>query len=360
MIPSDEKSTELLPPGYAEFLAALKTSIRAAQVRAALAVNQELVRLYWQIGREIAARQQSEGWGANVVNRLSRDLKAAFPKMSGFSPRNLNYMLDFARAWPDESILQQAVAKLPWGHNLRLLDKLSNQDTRLWYAEKAIEHGWSRTVLELQIETRLIERQGRAITNFSRTLPSPQSDLAIQTLKDPYTFDFLTLGEDAHERHLEQGLVAHIREFLLELGAGFSFVGSQYLLTVGDQDFFIDLLFYHLKLRCFVVIDLKMRAFEPEFAGKMNFYLSAVDDLLRHETDAPTLGIILCKTKNDVVAEYALRDMNKPIGVAAHLTAELTRSLPAALAGGLPTIAELEAEAEAVAFPEETEASASE
>lgn len=345
----------LLPPGYPEFLAALKTHIRSAQVQAAVAVNQELVRLYWLIGRDIEARQQSEGWGANVINRLARDLKAAFPEMAGFSPRNLRYMRDFARAWPDESIWQQPVAKLPWGHNLLLLAKLSNQDTRLWYAQQAIVHGWSRSVLEMQIQTRLIERQGQAITNFSRTLPLPQSDLAIQTLKDPYTFDFLTLGEDAQERQLEQGLLAHIREFLLELGAGFSFVGSQYPLTVGDQDFFLDLLFYHLKLRCYIVLDLKMRAFEPEFAGKMNFYLSAVDDLLRHETDAPSLGIILCKTKNDVIAEYALRDLNKPIGVAAHLTAELTRSLPETLASDLPTVAELEAQAKSVPFPEEDE-----
>lgn len=347
--------SDLLPSGYADFLTTLKAEIHAAQTHAAVAVNQELVHLYWRIGREIEARQQSEGWGANVINRLARDLKAAFPKMAGFSQRNLYYMRDFARAWPDEAILQQPVAKLPWGHNLRLLDKLTDPEARLWYARQAVVHGWSRAVLEMQIETRLIERQGQAVTNFARTLPAPQSDLAVQTLKDPYTFDFLTLGEDAHERHLEQGLVTHIREFLLELGAGFSFVGSQYPLTVGDQEFYLDLLFYHIKLRCFVVIDLKMRAFEPEFAGKMNFYLSAVDDLLRHETDAPTLGIILCKTKNDVVAEYALRDLNKPIGVAAHLTAQLTRSLPAALAEGLPTIAELEAEAQAVAFPDDVE-----
>lgn len=346
--------SDLLPPGYMEFLSGLKTRIRTAQVRAAVAVNQELVLLYWQIGRDLVSRQQSEGWGANVVNRLARDLKAAFPDMAGFSPRNLNYMLGFALAWPD-SILQQVVAKLPWGHNLRLLDKLSDRNSRLWYAERALEHGWSRAVLELQIESRLMERQGKAVTNFAYTLPSPQSDLAAQTLKDPYNFDFLTLGDDAHERHLERGLVTHIREFLLEMGAGFAFVGSQYPLVVGGQEFFLDLLFYHLKLRCFVVLDLKMRAFEPEFAGKMNFYLSAVDDLLRHAGDAPTLGIILCKTKNDAIAEYALRDMNKPIGVAAHWTAELTRSLPDTLAGDLPTIEELEAEAQAVAFPDDDE-----
>lgn len=344
---------EPVPSGYDDFLRDLKTRIRGAQVRAALAVNRELILLYWQIGRDILSRQQVEGWGAKVIERLARDLKAAFPEMQGFSRTNLLYMRSFAEAWPEEQIVQQVVGQIPWGHNVRLLDKLNDPEARLWYARTAIEQGWSRAVLELQIESRLRERQGKAITNFARTLPPPQSDLAQQTLKDPYTFDFLTLGDDAHERHLERGLLTHIREFLLEMGAGFTFVGSQYPLTVGGQEFFIDLLFYHLKLRCFVVLDLKMRAFEPEYAGKMNFYLSAVDDLLRQEGDAPTLGIILCKTKNDAVAEYALRHVASPIGVATHLTAELTRSLPETLADALPTIAELEAEAQLVPFPEE-------
>ena len=234
-----------------------------------------------------------------------------------------------------------------------LLDKVKDKATRLWYARAAWENGWSRSVLAHQIETKLCERQGKATTNFARTLPLPDSDLMQQTLKDPYIFDFLTLGDDAYERHLERGLVTHIREFLLEMGAGFAFLGSQYPLIVGDQEFFIDLLFYHIKLRRFVVIDLKMRAFEPEYAGKMNFYLSAVDDLLRHEGDAPTIGIILCKTKNEVVAEYSLRNVGSPIGVATHITAELTRSLPETLASELPTIAELEAEARMVPFPED-------
>jgi len=345
---------EPIPSDYPDFLSDIKQRIQAAQTRAALSLSREVVWLYWQVGSEIASRFAQHGWGAKIVDRLASDLKAAFPGVEGFSPRNLRYMRTFAEAYPDPAILQQLLQDLtlPWGHWVRLLDKVKDADRRTWYIRAAHEHGWSRAILEHQIESDLYGRQGQAVTNFARTLPPPQSDLARQVLKDPYNFDFLTLGDDAQERHLEQGLVAHIREFLLELGAGFSFVGSQYPLTVGDQDFVVDLLFYHLKLRCFVVVDLKMRAFEPEFAGKMNFYLSAVDDLLRHETDAPTVGIILCKTKNDVVAEYALRDLNKPIGVAAHLTA-LTRSLPDALASSLPTIAELEAEAQAVAFPED-------
>ncbi len=234
-----------------------------------------------------------------------------------------------------------------------IVEKVSDPTARLWYAQQTMEDGWSRAVLTHHIDTRLYERQDKAITNFERTLPSPQSDLAQQLLKDPYNFDFLTLGKDAHEKHLEAGLLELIREFLLELGQGFAFVGSQYPLQVGDSDFFIDLLFYHLKLRCFVVIDLKLRAFEPEFAGKMNFYLSAVDDLLRHEGDTPSIGVILCKTKDATVAEYALRGMNKLIGISAHLMAELTRSLPDNLKSDLPTIEELEAEANAVPFPKE-------
>ncbi len=343
---------ELIPSDYPDFLADIKRRIQAAQTQAALALSREVAWLYWQIGHEILDRQAQFGWGAKIVERLASDLKAAFPGVEGFSPRNLKYMRGFAAAYPESQLVQQLLhnSPLPWGHWVRLLDKVKDADQRLWYIRAAHEHGWSRAILEHQIESDLYRRQGQAVTNFTRTLPPPQSDLARQVLKDPYNFDFLTLGDDAQERHLELGLVTHIREFLLELGAGFSFVGSQYPLTVGGQDFFVDLLFYHLKLRCFVVVDLKMRAFEPEFAGKMNFYLSAVDDLLRHETDAPTVGIVLCKTKNDVVAEYALRDLNKPIGVAAHLTA-LTRSLPDALVGSLPTIAELEAQVQAVAFP---------
>ncbi|MGH9899816.1 MAG: PDDEXK nuclease domain-containing protein [Pyrinomonadaceae bacterium] len=327
--------------GYDELLSELKDRIRRAQVRAALAVNRELVLLYWQIGRDILERQQRQGWGAKVIERLSADLRRAFPEMKGFSPRNLKYMRAFAEAWPDEPFVQQVVAQIPWGHNIRILDHVKDTTEREWYVQKAKEHGWSRDILELHIETRLYHRQGKAVTNFARTLPPLQSDLAQQLLKDPYNFDFLTLGDEAHERDLERDLVAHIQAFLLELGVGFAFIGSQYHLEVGGEDFFLDLLFYHLRLRCFVVIDLKMKAFKPADAGQMNFYLSAVDDLLRHPDDQPSIGIILCRTQNKVIAEYALRDTHKPIGVSAF---QLTASLPELLKGSLPTIEELEAE----------------
>jgi predicted nuclease of restriction endonuclease-like (RecB) superfamily len=326
---------------YANLLASIKDRIQHAQVRAAVAVNRELVLLYWSIGREILSRQETEGWGGNVIPRLAKDLKASFPEMQGFSPRNLGYMKAFAEAWPEEPILQQAAAKLPWFHNCVLLDKVKAQRERVWYAEQAIQNGWSRNVLVIQIEGGLYRRQGKALTNFSQTLPPPQSDLAQQLLKDPYNFDFLTLSTEAHERDLEAGLLEHIRKFLLELGVGFAFVGSQHPLEVGGEDFKIDLLFYHLKLRCFVVIDLKMGSFKPEYAGKMNFYLSAVDDLLRHPTDERSIGLILCKTKNRVIAEYALRDTAKPMGIAEFRHLEV---LPEGLKGSLPTIQELESE----------------
>jgi predicted nuclease of restriction endonuclease-like (RecB) superfamily len=331
----------LTPDTYAQFLGDLKSRIRAAQLRASLAVNRELVLLYWQIGRDILDRQARESWGAKVVDRLAVDLKRAFPDMKGFSPRNLKYMRRFAEVWPQEEFVQQVAAQLPWFHNCVLLDKVAERDERVWYARAAIQHGWSRAVLVHQIESALHRRQGKAITNFDRALPAPQSDLAQEITKDPYNFDFLTLDKEAHERDLERGLLEHLRQFLLELGIGFAFVGSQYRLTVGNDEFFIDLLFYHLKLRAYVVVDLKMTAFEPEFAGKMNFYLSAVNDVLRHPDDQPSIGIILCKTRERFVAEYALRDINKPIGISEYRLAE---SLPEKLQGSLPTIEELENE----------------
>jgi len=331
----------LVPEGYAQFLADLKSRIRAAQLRASLAVNRELVLLYWQIGRDILDRQERERWGAKVIDRLAADLKGAFPEMKGFSPRNLKYMRAFAEAWPEEAFVQAVLAQITWYHNLAILEKLANPDERIWYAKATIQHGWSRNVLVHQIEAGRFRRQGKAVANFDRTLPAPQSDLAQDITKDPYNFDFLTLGDDAHERDLERGLLDHLRQFLLELGVGFAFVGSQYRLLVGNEEFYIDLLFYHLKLRAYVVVDLKMKAFEPEFAGKMNFYLSAVNDLLRHPDDQPSIGIILCKTRERFVAEYALRDINKPIGISEYRLAE---SLPEKLQGSLPTIEELEKE----------------
>jgi len=330
-----------IPAGYADFLASLKQRIQTAQLRASLAVNQELVLLYWGIGKDILARQQKDGWGTRVIERLSKDLRSEFPGMQGLSPRNLGYMKAFAEAWPDDSILQAALAKLTWYHNLTLLEKLKSPEERLWYAQQTLANGWSRNILVLQIESKLFQRQGKSITNFETALPAPQSDLAQQILKDPYNFDFLTLTSQAQERDLERGLLAHLRQFLIELGVGFAFVGSQFLLEVGGQDFKLDLLFYHLKLRSFVVIDLKMRDFIPEYAGKMNFYLSAVDDLLRHPGDNPSIGLILCKSKNGIVAEYALRGFAKPMGISEFKHLE---TLPDQFKGTLPTIEEIEAE----------------
>lgn len=327
------------PAGYAELLEDLKTRIRTAQIRAGLAANRELVLLYWEVGHSILDQQKTHGWGAKVVERLARDLRRAFPDMKGFSRANLLYMRAFAESYPDVSIVQQVVGQIPWGHNLILITKIKDPAIRLWYAQKTIVNGWSRAVLVHQIELCLHERHGKAITNFDRTLPAPQSELARQVLKDPYVFDFLNIGEEAKERDLEKALLEQIRAFLLELGVGFAFVGSQYYLEVGGEDFYIDLLFYHLHLRCFVVIELKIGEFQPEYAGKMNFYLSAVDDLLRHKDDHPSIGIILCKAKNKVIAEYALRDTRKPIGVSGY---KLTETLPKSLKGELPSIKELE------------------
>jgi predicted nuclease of restriction endonuclease-like (RecB) superfamily len=328
----------LPPDDYAILLAALKDRIRTARLRAALAVNRELILLYWSIGRDILARMSAEGWGAKVIERLAKDLRHDFPDMTGLSARNLSYMRAFAEAYPDQQIVQQVVAQLPWGHNLRLLDTLKDQTERLWYARQTVEHGWSRAVLVHQIESRLIHRQGKAITNFGQTLPKPQSDLARELMKDPYDFEFLALTEEVSERALQRGLLDHLRALILELGKGFAFVGSQYHLEVGGQDFYLDLLFYHLRLRCFVVIELKVDEFRSEYAGKMNFYLSAVDDLLRHPSDAPTIGMILCKGKNAVIVEYTLRDVAKPMGVAEY---RLSSQLPQKLRADLPTLDDL-------------------
>lgn len=329
------------PEGYADWLADLKDRIHSAQQRASLAVNRELVLLYWQIGRDILARQAAQGWGAKVIDRLAHDLRSAFPDMQGFSPRNLKYMRAFAEAWPDEAFVQQAVARLPWGHNLVLLDKLPGPQTRQWYATKAAEHHWSRNILVMQIETRLLERSGTAATNFELTLPAPQSDLARESLKDPYKFDFLGLPDEAQERAVEGALVQHVTEFLLELGAGFAFVGRQVLLDVAGDEFFIDLLFYHLKLRCYVVIELKAGKFKPEHLGQLGFYLTAMDRQVKGEHDNPTIGLLLCKSKNKVVAEYALGDKTQPMGIAEY---KLLESLPAELQTSLPSIEQIERE----------------
>jgi len=352
-------------PGYGELLADLKSRIREAQLRAAVAANREMISLYWDIGRTIAERQDREGWGTSIIEQLGRDLRAAFPEVQGFSARNLWRMRALYRAYtpPGNSatavaelgdadlpgtaqegpagFLPPLVAQIPWGHNIVLLEKVEDATERLWYARKTVEHGWSRNVLVHQIESGLFNRQGRALTNFARTLPAVQSELAAALLKDPYHFDFLQLGPAVEERDLEAALVAHVRDFLLELGVGFALVGSQYRLEVGGQDYRLDLLFFHIHLRCFVVVELKIGAFQPEYAGKMSFYLSAVDEQLRGEGHQPSIGLILCKERNRVVVEYALRGMSQPIGVAEY---RMTDELPHRLRGKLPTVQELEKE----------------
>ena len=388
-------STELTL--YRDLLGEIKTRVRKAQHKAALSANAEMILMYWDIGRMIAARQEKEGWGAGVIPRLAVDLKNELPEEKGFSARNIGRMIAFYRAYPslpqpaakigaqpapqlnpasendigqnDSAILPQPASNLknvdferiamvqqpaaplalplkvilglPWFHHVILIQKIKHLPTRLWYARQTIEHGWSRDALTTQIKSGAHERQGGAVTNFATTLPEVHASLAQGLLKDPYLFDFLTLEEPFHERELETGLLAHIQKFLLELGRGFAFVGRQYRLAVSDREFYLDLLFYHLHLRCFVVVDLKKGDFKPEHAGKMNFYCSVVDDQLRHPGDAPTIGLILCQTKDRILAEYALRDIHKPIGVADY---EFTRALPAELASSLPSIEALEAE----------------
>lgn len=343
-------SRSLLPTNYTAVLADLKAKVGATQLQAAASVNRELVGLYLEIGRQLAAQDTS--WGTKVVEQLARDLKAAFPEMSGFSRTNLFYMKQVYLAWKDaDESVQQAVGLIPWGHHLLLVARLPDPSVRAWYLMATVEHGWSRGVLAMQIETRLCERSGKALTNFQKSLPPEKSDLAQQTLKDPYVFDFLTLGSSAREHQLEQGLIDHIQKFLLALGVGFAFVGRQVHLEVAGEDFYLDLLFYHLKLRCFVVIELKAVPFQAEFAGKLNFYLSAVDDLFRHPTDGPTIGLILCKSKKRVLVEYALRDLAKPIGVAEWQT-KLVEALPEDLRGSLPSVEELESELGEASEPE--------
>ena len=326
---------------YKNLLFDVKQRILEAQVQAVIAVNQQLLFLYWEIGKEILTRREKAGWGARVIDQLSIDLKKEFPSLKGFSKSNLKYMQQFAATYPEFEIGQAPLGQISWYHNITLLQKCSTNEERLWYAQKAIEHGWSRNMMVNHIETNLLKREGKALTNFSKTLPNPQSDLAQQSLKDPYIFDFLTLDKDAREKDLEEALVKHITKFLLELGAGFAFIGRQYRVSIDGEDYFIDLLFYHLKLRCYIVIDLKIGKFKPSYVGKMNFYLSAIDDLLRSSIDNPSIGVILCKDKQKVTVEYALRDVSKPIGIAEY---KLTEAIPQGLKSNLPTIEELENE----------------
>ena len=332
-----------LPAWYGELFGSVRRLVSEGRRRATAAATQQLVLTYWQVGREILDQQDREGWGAKVIDRLSADLKRAFPDATGFSPRNLKYMRAFAAAWPDPEIVQGPLAQLPWYHQLALLDKLSDAGSRLWYASQAVGQGWSRDVLAFQIDSRLRERAGRALTNFPRTLPSEQSDLAQQATKDPYLFDFLGTTDLRLERALETGLMDHVVEFLLELGQGFALLGRQMRLTLGGDEFFCDLLFYHVRLHCYVVIELEAGDFKADYLGQLGLYIAAVDDLLAQTDDAPTIGLLLCRSKNAVVAEYALRSQTAPIGVAEWAT-RITDSLPAELAEALPSIATLEAE----------------
>lgn len=329
---------------YFSLLEQLKNEIRTTQLRATIAANAEFLGLYWRIGKIILEQEKQQGWGQKVVIRLVADLKAEFPSMKGISPRNLRYMKSFAAAYPDDplrgkSILQEPLAKLTWYHHLTLLDKVKDPDERRFYMLATIENGWSRDVMVQQIESKYRQRSGKAITNFERTLPEPLSDLAQQSLKNPYLFDFLTLTEKYKERDLENGLINHIMSFLLELGKGFAFVGRQYPIQVSEREFAIDLLFYHLKLRSYLVIDLKVTEFEPEFVGKLNFYLSAVDDQLRSEFDNPSIGLLICRKHDKLMAEYSLRDFQKPIGITEY---RLLESLPDELKSTLPSIEEIE------------------
>lgn len=341
---------------YSRLLDEIKIRIRQAQVKAALSANAEMISMYWDIGCMILKQQQEAGWGSGVIPRLSKDIRSEVPELKGFSERNIKFMVQLYKKYALGAIgkqavsqldecapenLQQAVAQIPWGHNILLMQRIKDLPSRLWYIQQTMENGWSRDVLGMMIKSRAHKRQGIAVDNFQENLPARQSDLAVQLLKDPYVFDFFTLEEPFRERELEAGLVQHLQKFLIELGQGFSFVGRQYHLDVGDEDFYIDLLFYHLKLRCFVVIDLKVGPFKPEYAGKMNFYCNVIDDRLRHESDNQTIGLVLCQDRKKVVAEYALRGMTQPIGISEY---ELTRALPESLKSSLPTIEEIEAE----------------
>ena len=335
---------------YVQFLVEIKKAIKTAQVKAIFAVNRELLKLYWFIGHAIVNKQKEYEWGSNVIEKLAKDLQNEFPGLSGFSRTNVFNMRAFYLAYEK---VQQAAGQLeelpffniPWWHNIILIAKLKDYEQRLWYAQKAIEHGWSRSMLEHWIKSDLYRRDGKAITNFQKRLPVPDSDIAQQSFKDPYLFDFLTLKDNHREHDLEQGLMDNVEKLLLEMGKGFALIGRQYHLEVDGDDYYIDLLFFHVKLKCYVVVELKARAFDSRDIGQLNFYLSAVDDLVRDPEHNPTIGLLLCKTKKNFTAEYALRGINRPIGVAEY-ELEIIKKLPKALKSDLPTIEEIESEFE--------------
>ena len=339
------KSNLIPDKTYKTWLADIKVKVRHAQIKAAVKVNTEMLLLYWDLGKDFVAKQEKGKWGDGFLSQLSKDLMAEFPEMKGFSLSNLKYMkqwyLFYSRSPEFSQQLVGQITQIPWGHNIVVMTRCKNIKEALFYVQNTMTHNWSRSVLTHQIENKIYQRKGKGINNFSATLPKPQSDLATQTLKDPYLFDFLRLNQDYNERDLENALIEHVTQFLLELGSGFSYLGRQVPLQTGEREFFIDLLFYHVRLHCYVVVELKTVDFEPEHAGKMNFYLKAVDRQLRTEQDQPTIGILLCKKKDKVVAEYALSDIKKPIGVSEY---QLTHSLPKKFKSKLPTIKEIEKE----------------
>lgn len=330
---------------YLNFIEEIKAEIQKQRIAVVLNANSSMICLYWNIGRAIIKKQEKEGWGTKVIDRMAKDLKDAFPDMSGFSPRNIKYMRKFAECWPDYEIVQRVVAQIPWRSNISLMDKLTNPKSRIWYAQKTIENGWSKTILDMQIESRLMERAGQSVNNFPAALPPTDSDLVNQVFKDPYLFDFLGTDIPRREVEIERQLTEHIQSFLLELGQGFAFVGRQVHLEVGGDDFYIDLLFYHLKLRCYVVIELKACDFEPGFISQLNMYQNAVNDILRHPDDKPTIGLLLVKGKNKTVVEYSLAGYQNPIGVAEWKN-QIAKALPDELRSSLPSVEEIEKELE--------------
>jgi len=319
---------------YSELIKSLKLEIQQARVKAHLAVNKELVLLYWRIGQNILERQKTEGWGAKVIENISKDLRSEFPEMKGLSSQNIAYMRQFASEYENSQIIQQLVGEIPWGHNILIFSRIKSSDQRIWYIYKTIENGWSRNVLALQIDTNLYEREGKSITNFKNTLPTLQSDLAQSIIKDPYNLEFLNIQDKVAERELETRLVNNIRDFLLELGQGFAFIGNQYHIELEGEDYYLDLVFYHVKLKCYVVIELKTGKFKPEHAGKLNFYLNLMDKKVKDGNDNPTIGLILCQEKKGITVEYAIEGINKPIGVSQF---KLTEELPNKLKDLLPT-----------------------
>ncbi len=368
---------QIINPDYRNWLVDLKTKIKQSQIKAALAVNSQLIMLYWDLGKEIVEKQQNAKWGTGFIDQLSKDLINEFPEIKGFSSKNLRTCRLFFEFYSESLIWKQLVSKLenteiertkksqqlvgelqitknsiwqqpvsklqnqlfyiPWGHHILIIQKIKDITEAIYYVQQTIENNWSRAVLEMQIETKLFNRQGKAITNFKETLPEIESDLANALLKDPYNFDFLTFGKKIKERDLEKQLIGNISSFLLELGKGFAYMGRQFLINVGGKEFRTDLLFYHTKLQCYIVIELKVKEFEPEYLGKLNFYLTAINELVKSDFDKPTIGILLCKTKNNLVVDFALKDINKPMGVSEFTYTELSEEIKNAL----PTIEQL-------------------